>query len=111
MNLTVIGTRLLLFTDHKAANTIAAKLFSYFRHSIAIHSPLNVRSVCLDISRTFDRVLHDVLICKLKRCGASGQLLALLFSGLLRIKSGELFLTVNVLFGDIYQMEYLSALF
>ena len=37
--------------------------------------PLDVRSVYLDISKAFDRVWHDGLIYKLKRCGVSGQLL------------------------------------
>lgn len=42
--------------------------------------PLDVRSVNLDISKAFDRVWHDGLIYKLKRCGASGQLLLLIQS-------------------------------
>ena len=37
--------------------------------------PLDVRSVYLDISKAFDRVWHEGLIYKLKRCGVSGQLL------------------------------------
>ena len=37
---------------------------------------LNVRSVYLDISKAFDRVWHDGLIFKLRRCGVSGQLLS-----------------------------------
>ena len=40
--------------------------------------PLDVRSVYLDISKAFDRVWHDGLIYKLKRCGVSGQLLFLI---------------------------------
>ena len=40
--------------------------------------PLDVRSVYLDISKAFDRVWHDGLIYKLKRCGVSGNLLALI---------------------------------
>ena len=42
--------------------------------------PLDVRSVYLDISKAFDRVWHDGLIYKLKRCGVSGQLLFLIQS-------------------------------
>ena len=42
--------------------------------------PLDVRSVYLDISKAFDRVWHDGLIFKLKRCGVSGNLLALIKS-------------------------------
>ena len=40
--------------------------------------PLDVRSVHLDISKAFDRVWHDGLIYKLKRCGVSGELLSLI---------------------------------
>ena len=52
--------------------------------------PLDVRSVYLDISKAFDRVWHDGLIYKLKRCGVSGQLLSLIkiFS---KIESSEQF--------------------
>ena len=42
--------------------------------------PLDVRSVYLDISKAFDRVWHEGLIYKLKRCGVSGQLLSLIQS-------------------------------
>ena len=42
--------------------------------------PLDVRSVYLDISKAFDRLWHDGLIYKLKRCGVSGQLLSLIQS-------------------------------
>ena len=41
---------------------------------------LDVRSVYLYISKAFDRVWHDGLIYKLKRCGVSGQLLSLIKS-------------------------------
>ena len=44
---------------------------------------LDVRSVYLDISKAFDRVWHDGLIFKLKRCDVSGQLLSLLQSVLM----------------------------
>ena len=40
--------------------------------------PLHVRSVYLNISKAFERVWHDGLIYKLKRCGVSGDLLALI---------------------------------
>ena len=40
----------------------------------------DVRSVYLDISKAFDRVWHDGLIYKLKRCGVSGKLLSLIQS-------------------------------
>ena len=42
--------------------------------------PLDVRSVYLDISKAFERVWHDGLIYKLKRCGVSGDLLLLIQS-------------------------------
>ena len=40
-----------------------------------MQSPLDVRSVYLDISKAFDRVCYDGLIYKLTRCSVSGQLL------------------------------------
>ena len=42
--------------------------------------PLDVRSMFLDISKAFDRVWHDRLIYKLKRCGSAGELLFLIVS-------------------------------
>ena len=39
---------------------------------------LEVRSVYLDISKAFDRVWHEGLIFKLRRCGVTGQLLSLI---------------------------------
>ena len=44
--------------------------------------PLDVHSVYLDISKAFDRVWHDGLVYKLKRCGVSGQLLFIIQSSL-----------------------------
>ena len=38
--------------------------------------PLDVRSVYLDTSKAFERVWHDGLLYKPKRCGVSGQLVA-----------------------------------
>ena len=42
--------------------------------------PLDVRSVYVDISKAFDKVWHDGLIHRLKRCGVSGQCLSLIKS-------------------------------
>ena len=42
--------------------------------------PLHVCSVYLDISKAFDRVWHDGLVYKLKRCSVSGRLLSLVQS-------------------------------
>ena len=44
--------------------------------SFDCNPPFNVCSVYLDISKAFDRVWHDGLIYKLKRCGVSGNLLS-----------------------------------
>ncbi len=41
---------------------------------------LDVRSVYFDISKAFNRVWHDGLIYKSKRCGVSGKLLSLIQS-------------------------------
>ena len=41
---------------------------------------LDVHSVYLDISKSFDHVWHTVLLCKLHRCGISGNLYNLLHS-------------------------------
>ena len=40
--------------------------------------PLDVRSVYLDISKAFDRVWHEGLVYKLRRCGVSGNILSLI---------------------------------
>ena len=56
--------------------SITHKIFEAFDCNPA----LDVRSVYLDISKAFDRVWHDGLIYKLKRCGVSGQLLSLIKS-------------------------------
>ena len=42
--------------------------------------PLDVRSVYLDISKAFDRVWHEGLIFKIRRCSIRGDLLNLLNS-------------------------------
>ena len=65
--------------------------------------PLDVRSVYLDISKAFDRVWHDGLIPKLKRCGVSGQLLPLLQSFLMDRKQR------TVLNGQCSSWEDISA--
>ena len=51
----------------------------------------------LDISKAFDRVWHDGLIYKLKRCGVSGQLLSLIQNFLKNRKQR----TVTSNWGDI----------
>ena len=45
----------------------------------------------INISKALDRVWHDGLAYKLKRCDVSGPLLALIQSFSLRIESSELF--------------------
>ena len=52
--------------------------------------PLDVRSMYLHISKALNRVWHDGFICKLKRCGVSGQLLTLIES-FLKDQNSELF--------------------
>ena len=63
--------------------------------------PLDVRSVYLDISKAFDRVWHDGLIYKLKRCGVSGQLLLLIQSFIKDRKQRTVLNGQNSTWGDI----------
>ena len=48
--------------------------------AFACNPPLDVRSVYLDILKALDRVWHEGLIYKLKRCGVSEHLLSLIQS-------------------------------
>ena len=63
--------------------------------------PLDVRSVFLDISKAFDRVWHDGLIYKLKRCGVTGQFLLLIESFLKNRKQRTVLNGQNSLWGDV----------
>ena len=63
--------------------------------------PLDVRTVYLDISKAFDRVWHDGLIYKLKRCGVSGQLLLLVQSFLKDRKKRTVLNGQSSTWGDI----------
>ena len=63
--------------------------------------PLDVRSVYLDISKAFDRVWHDGLIYKLKRCSVSGQLLFLIQSFLKDRKQRTVLNGQSSTWGDI----------
>ena len=63
--------------------------------------PLDVRTVYLDISKAFDRVWHDGLIYKLKRCGVSGQLLFLIQSFLKNRKQRTVLNGQSSNWGDI----------
>ena len=63
--------------------------------------PCDVRSVYLDISKAFDRVWHDGLIYKLKRCGVSGELLSLIQSFLKDRKQRTVHNGRNSDWGDI----------
>ena len=62
---------------------------------------LNVRSAYLDISKAFDRVWHDGLIYKLKRCGVSGNLLSLVKSFLRDRKQRTVSNGQGSLWGDV----------
>ena len=72
--------------------------------------PLNVRSVYLDISKAFDRVWHDRLIYKLKRCGVSGDLLSLIQS-FLKNRKQRTVLKDRILTREIFRQEYHRVLF
>ena len=63
--------------------------------------PLDVRTVYLDISKAFDRVWHDGLIYKFKRCGVSGQLLLLIQSFLKDRKQRTVLNGQSSTWGDI----------
>ena len=63
--------------------------------------PLDVRSVYLDISKAFDRVWHDGLLYKLKRCGVSGPLLLLIQSFLKDGKQRTVLNGRNSNWGDV----------
>ena len=55
----------------------------------------------LDISKAFDRVWHDCLINKLKRCGVTGQFLLLIESFLKNRKQRTVLNGQNSLWGDV----------
>ena len=55
----------------------------------------------LDISKAFDRVWHDGLIYKLKRCGVAGQLLLLIQSFLKDRKQRTVLNGQSSTWGDI----------
>ena len=63
--------------------------------------PLDVRSVYLDFSKTFDRVWYDGLVYKLERCGVSGQLLSLIRSFLKDRKQRAVLNGKSSVWGDI----------
>ena len=62
-----------------AVNQLLAITHTIFK-AFDCNPPLDVRTVYLDISKAFDRVWHDGLIHKLKRCDVLGQLLLLIQS-------------------------------
>ena len=55
---------------------ITNEIFSTFN----CNPPLDVRSFSLDISKAFDRIWHEGLIFKIRRCGIRGNLVKLLTS-------------------------------
>ena len=65
------------------------------------HPPRDVRSVYLDISKAFDRVWHDGLIYKLKKCGVSGDFLSLIRSFLKDRKQRTVLNGQNSLWEDV----------
>ena len=77
--------------------------------------PLDVRSVYLDIPKAFDRVWHDGLVRKLKRCGVSGRLLSLIQSFLSDRKQRTVLNGKSSIWGDISagvpQVSILGPLF
>ena len=62
---------------------------------------LDVRSVYLDISKAFDRLWHDGLIYKLKRCGVSEEFLSLIQSFLKNRKQRTILNGQNSDWGDV----------
>ena len=72
--------------------------------------PLDVRSVYLDISKAFDRVWHDGLLYKLKRCGVSGPLLFLIQSFLKDRKQRTVLNGRSSNWGDIFSGSILGPL-
>ena len=56
--------------------SITHNIFSAFN----CHPPSDVRGVFLDISKAFDKVWHEALIFKLRRCGIKGNFISLLES-------------------------------
>ena len=66
-------------TGDSTVNQIISIKHTIFK-AFDCNPPLDVRSVYLDISEAFDRVWHEGLVYKLKRCGVSGQFLSLIQS-------------------------------
>ena len=54
--------------------SIAHEIFNSFDYNPSV----DIRGVCLDISKAFDTVWHDGLLFKLQTCGIDGKLLKLL---------------------------------
>ena len=64
--------------DFRLGDSIVNQLILWKFKAFDCNPPLDVRSVYLENSKTFDREWHNDLIYKLKRCGLSGQLLTLI---------------------------------